>query len=124
MAQFCVFSVAKQVVIYRCDCINLLDVNFKKGISNIVYRVILLLLLITSTLEVLFSLPFVCVFVCLCVCVSARLRKNYCTNLHQIFFVYTYWEKKDRVRFWARSDKSPFTPTAKVDLRVKFVDGP
>jgi len=54
---------------------------------------------IISTKEVMFSSVFVCLFVCL----LATLRKNFQTDLHEIFSEGWQWASEQTVKFWCRS---------------------
>ena len=59
-----------------------------------------LVFVVTSAKEVMFS----SLFVCLSVCLLATLRKNFQTDLHEIFREGWQWASEQMIRFWRRSD--------------------
>ena len=57
----------------------------------------------TSAKEDMSSPLFVCLFVCLSVCLLATLRKNFPTDLHEIFREGWQWASEQTAKFWWRS---------------------
>jgi len=51
----------------------------------------------------MFSSLFVCLSVCLSVCLFATLRKNFLTDLHEIFREGWQWASEQMFKFWWRS---------------------